>query len=100
MSEAAVAASSSPIPVRYEVGEKEISLQEVNRAIRRTLEKHADKFRKKFAAYKDLRDSEGRGVTIVIKSPKALSLQISVALEFSDELAAQIKDAEKAERIS
>jgi hypothetical protein len=98
MSEA-IATPATAIPVRFEVGEKEIQLTEVNRAVRRILTKHAESFRKKFAAYKDLRDSEGRGVTIVIKSPKTLSLQISVALEFPEELRVQVEGSDKAERI-
>lgn len=99
MSEA-LAMSANEIPVRFEVGEKEISLTEVNRAIRRTLLKHAEKFRKAYAAYKDLRDSDGRGVTIVIKSPKTMSLQITVHLEFSEELRPQIEGSEKADRVA
>jgi hypothetical protein len=94
--------ASSPsfeIPVRFEVGGKVIELDAVNRPVRRMLQKQADKFRKTYARYKDMRDSEGRGVTIVIKSPKTLSLQISVALEFSDELKSQIDGAETAERV-
>lgn len=99
MSEA-LATSANEIPVRFEVGGKEISLTEVNRAIRRTLTKHADKFRKTYAAYKDLRDSEGRGVTIVINSPKTLSLQITVSLEFSEELRPQIEGSHEADRVA
>lgn len=94
------AMSATAIPVRFEVGEKEIQLTEVNRAVRRILAKHAESFRKKYASYKDLRDSEGRGVTIVIKSPKTLSLQISVSLEFSEELRAQIEGSDKAARLA
>jgi hypothetical protein len=99
MSEA-LATPANEIPVRFEVGEKEISLTEVNRAIRRTLAKQADNFRKKYAAYKDLRDSEGRGVTIVVKSPKTLSLQVTVSLEFSEELRPRIEGSQKADRVS
>lgn len=99
MTEAA-ATTAYEIPVRYEVGEQVIELSQVNRAVRRSLTKQADKFRKKYAAYKDLRDSNGQGVTIVIKSPKTLSLQVTVSLEFPEELQNQIDKAENAERVA
>lgn len=95
-----LATSANEIPVRFEVGEKEINLIDVNRAIRRTLTKHAENFRKKYAAYRNLRDSEGRGVVIVIKSPKALSLQVTVSLEFSEELRPLIEGSQKADRVA
>ncbi len=62
--------SSNDIPVRFEIGGNVISLDSVNRAARRMLQKQADNFRRKYQMYRDLRDSAGQGVTIVIKSPK------------------------------
>lgn len=88
------------MPVRYEVGGKEIHFDELPRPLRRTFEKHARTQRKRYEAYKDLVDSKGQRVAIVFSSPKALSLDVTVAIQIPEELKHQVKGAEKAERIA
>lgn len=94
------AVDDSEIPVRYEVGDQVIEIDNVNRLVRRFLVSQTKKLRKKHAYLKDVRDAEGKRPTLVIRQPKLGALAINAIVEYPESLAGEIRDADKAERVA
>jgi hypothetical protein len=92
--------ATTEIPVRYEVAGKVIDIEKTNRIARRMLNSQATKFRKKFAHLRDYRDEQGRGVTIVIRQPKAGVPSIQCIVEYPEALTDSVEGSEKAVRIA
>lgn len=94
MSETAV---SNEIPVRFEVANKEIDIEKLNRLARRLLEAQAKKFRAKFA---NTVGPNGERPMIVIRKPDLGGVKVEVVLEFPESMKDSVEGSEKAVRIS
>jgi len=97
---AASAEAANEIPVRYEVAGEEIEISKVNRIARRMLESQTAKLRRKYAHLKDVRDEEGRGVTIVIRQPKPGIKSVECVVEFPEGMKDQVDGSDKAVRVA
>ncbi len=92
--------AETEIPVRYEVAGEVIDVAKVNRIARRMLQSQTTKLRKKYAHLKDVRDDQGRGVTIVIRQPKPGLKSVECVLEFPEGMKQQIDGSDKAVQVA
>nr|WP_250807802.1 hypothetical protein [Neorhizobium tomejilense] len=92
--------ADAEIPVRYEVAGTVIEIDKVNRFSRLLLNHHTKKLRKQYAHLKGVRDSEGKGVTIIIRQPNPGIKSVECVVEFPEGMKDQIKDSDKAVRVS
>jgi hypothetical protein len=92
--------ADTEIPVRYEVAGNVIEIDKVNRLSRMLLNHHTKKLRKQYAHLAGVRDSEGKGVTIVIRQPNPGIKSVECVVEFPEEMKGQIDGSDKATRVA
>jgi hypothetical protein len=70
------------------------------RLLRRFFVSQTKKLRKKHAYLKDIRDSEGKRPTIVVRQVKAGQMSLECVIEYPEGTAEEIKNSEKGVRVA